>query len=393
MGSRTTPRISCIRALLAEREKQYNGEESTSRPNRPTTLTLNTPSRLSSSDGDSHRKIRPDGKLELTEDEAYKGTVLTVNFVVRTSMNFNSGTYSNAVSGLTGEFNINAQAARVGQRSFFAFVSKLSLQRLAPNFGTLVVSRFLSVINLAGGTVTLGMSFVLAFAVAYTVLPSVGGTTIGPFFCGMTEHPGKTPTSKAPTSWSHRDRTSKSFLAVWRRPFGMFLCEPIALSLPLHSVFSDTLIFTSIESFALAFEQWGLDPLRIGLCLATIFIGYLMAYAILKIWRQHEICKKHGLFGFAWITMGPEYNHWIAPLMFIYMVASCGPYSASARDGNGFARVFLAGLSAITILDVLAVLVTIYVFYWKGPQVRENSEFAQTLAADRARHESRRLII
>lgn len=38
-----------------------------------------------------------------------------------------------------------------------------------------------------------------------------------------------------------------------------------------------------------------------------------------------------------------------------------------------------------TILGVLAILVTlpIYVFYWKGPEIREKSKFAQTLASDR----------
>lgn len=38
-----------------------------------------------------------------------------------------------------------------------------------------------------------------------------------------------------------------------------------------------------------------------------------------------------------------------------------------------------------TILGVLAILVTvpIYVFYWKGPEIREKSKFAQILASDR----------
>lgn len=86
------------------------------------------------------------------------------------------------------------------------------------------------------------------------------------------------------------------------------------------------------------------------------------------------------------------------------MVASYGPYSASATGGNGFARDFLAGVAAMystpfyeklgppytleyptTILACIAVAVTIpiYIFYWKGPIVREKSKFAQTLASDR----------
>jgi MFS family permease len=232
----------------------------------------------------------------------------------------------------------------------------------------------------------------------------------------------------------------------------MFLREPIVLFLSLLSGFSDALIFTCIESFALVFEQWGFDPLRIGFCFGAIIIGYVVAYAIFlpDIWRQRQIRQRDGnaarlperrlllllfiapletigLFGFAWTTMGPDYNPWIAPLIFVfliaianygiymatidYMVAAYGPYSASATGGNGFARDFLAGLSAMyatpmytniggrlhlqwasTILGVLAIFVTIpiYVFYWKGPQIREKSKFAQTLAADRALHAGRR---
>ncbi|KAL8998969.1 MAG: hypothetical protein Q9169_002075 [Polycauliona sp. 2 TL-2023] len=89
-----------------------------------------------------------------------------------------------------------------------------------------------------------------------------------------------------------------------------------------------------------------------------------------------------------------------------YMIASYGPYSASATGGNGLARDFLAGLAAIYsmpfytniptfgklqfvwptfILACLAALVTIpiFVFYHKGPEIRAHSKFAQSLAAER----------
>lgn len=41
--------------------------------------------------------------------------------------------------------------------------------------------------------------------------------------------------------------------------------------------------------------------------------------------------------------------------------------------------------NASTVLACLAILVTIpiYIFYWKGPAIRERSKFAQTLASDR----------
>ena len=112
-----------------------------------------------------------------------------------------------------------------------------------------------------------------------------------------------------------------------------------------------------------------------------------------------------------------------------YMVAAYGPYSASATGGNGFARDFLAGIAAFyatpstfwlltsafdienrtlitllivsvytniprkpleyasTILGCIGVLVVIpiYVFYWKGPEIRMRSKFAMTLESDRKR--------
>ena len=83
-----------------------------------------------------------------------------------------------------------------------------------------------------------------------------------------------------------------------------------------------------------------------------------------------------------------------------YMIAAYGPYSASATGGNALARDFLAGISAMyatplyhrlglewasTLLAFLAIIVAIpvYIFYWKGPAIRERSKFAQSLAEDR----------
>ncbi len=519
-----------------QQQQQHRKNESTSQPN-----DTHAERASQSSESDSRGKTREDGKRELTEDDAYdklgfcfpewkKWTILTVIFTVQMSMNFNSSTYSNAVSGLTEQFNISEQAARVGQMIFlvaYAFgcelwapwseefgrwpIMQLSLTfmniwqipcALAPNFGTMVVGRFLGGISLAGGSVTLGMTADMweaddqGFAVAYVVLSSVGGTTIGPFFGGMMEQwlewrwnfwiqlifggvtqimhlflvqetrstilldreakrrrkSGEDPNIYGPNEMKKPRIDFQDFLRIWRRPFEMFLREPIVLFLSLLSGFSDALIFTCIESFSLVFEQWGFDPLRIGFCFGAIIIGYVVAYAIFlpDIWRQRKIRQRDGnasrlperrlllllfiapletigLFGFAWTSMGPAYTPWIAPLIFVfliaianygiymatidYMVAAYGPYSASATGGNGFARDFLAGLSAMyatpmytniggrlhlqwasTILGVLAIFVTIpiYVFYWKGPQIREKSKFAQTLAADRALHAGRR---
>lgn len=82
-----------------------------------------------------------------------------------------------------------------------------------------------------------------------------------------------------------------------------------------------------------------------------------------------------------------------------YQTAAYGPYAASATGGNDLARDFLAGVAAMystplyknipgrpvqyasTILACLAFIVTvpIYVVYWKGPEIRAKSKFAQSL--------------
>ncbi|PYI07724.1 MFS multidrug transporter [Aspergillus sclerotiicarbonarius CBS 121057] len=491
------------------------------------------------SDDDSELRGRFHGpdKRELTEDDCYeklgfcfpwykKWSILTVIFTVQMSMNFNSSTFSNAVPQLSEHFHISEQAARVGQMIFlvtYAFgcelwapwseefgrwpIMQLSLLlvniwqipcALAPNFGTMVVCRGLGGLSSAGGSVTLGMTADMwepddqGFAVAYVVLSSVGGTTIGPIFGGMMQQwlswrwnfwiqlifggvaqllhfflvtetrstilldreakrrrtTGEEPDVYGPNELKPSRFNIKEVLRVWRRPFEMFLREPIVLFLSLLSGFSDALIFTCIESFSLVFAQWSFDALQIGLCFIAILLGYLAAYVIFlpDIYRQRQVRRREGnasrvaerrlllllfiapletigLFGFAWTSMGPEYTHWIVPLVFVfliaianygiymatidYMVAAYGEYAASATGGNGFARDLLAGLSAMyatpmysniggrfhlqwasTILGCLAVLVTIpiYIFYWKGPEIRANSKFAQTLEADRERH-------
>jgi hypothetical protein len=82
-----------------------------------------------------------------------------------------------------------------------------------------------------------------------------------------------------------------------------------------------------------------------------------------------------------------------------YQTAAYGPYAASATGGNDLARDFMAGVAAMystplyknipgrpvqyasTILACLAFVVTIpiYVVYWKGPDIRAKSKFAQDL--------------
>ncbi|OCL06422.1 MFS general substrate transporter [Glonium stellatum] len=233
-------------------------------------------------------------------------------------------------------------------------------------------------------------------------------------------------------------------LTIWLRPFVMFVREPIVLWLSLLSGFSDALIFTFLDSYGLVFTQWNFGTIALGLAFVPLLIGYFVAYfSFFPVLHKHRvIMRTHGthnlkpesrlwwllflapleaigLFGFAWTSVGPP-MHWIAPLIFSgfvgianyaiymatidYMVAAYGPYAASATGGNGFARDFLAAIAALyasplyqniggkhhlsyasTLLASLAVIVTIpiYIFYYKGPQIRARSKFAQSLEAER----------
>lgn len=246
--------------------------------------------------------------------------------------------------------------------------------------------------------------------------------------------------------------TPKELIKIWIRPFRMFLTEPIVLCLSLLSGFSDALIFTFLDGFTPVFKQWGFGTIALGLAFIPILVGYFIAYfSFMPFFKRDEkfmakngpealIAERRlywllytapleaiGLFGFAWTSFGPSHNiPWIAPMIFSafvgianyaiymatidYMVAAYGPYAASATGGNGFARDFLAGVAAMystpfyshfktdtleypsMILAFIAIVVTvpIYVFYWKGPQIRERSRFAQTLAGERTDNSGRR---
>ncbi|EFE41044.1 MFS multidrug transporter, putative [Trichophyton verrucosum HKI 0517] len=247
--------------------------------------------------------------------------------------------------------------------------------------------------------------------------------------------------------------TFTEVITIWVRPFSMFVREPIVLFLSLLSGFSDALIFTFLESFRPVYSRWDFDTIQTGLAFIPIMVGYFLAYfsffpVIVKDKRAMARnpdgldpesrlwwllftapLETIGLFGFAWTSMGPPAVHWFAPMFFSmliaianyciymatidYMVASYGPYSASATGGNALARDFLAGIAALystpmyrnikhkyhlempsTILGCISFLVTvpIYIFYWKGPQIRARSKFAQGVARNRNELKHRRAI-
>lgn len=476
---------------------------------------------------------REDGKIVLDEytnweetafnwPEGKKWWVLTVIFSVQVSMNFNTSVWPNAIMTVEEKFGVSAQAARTTQMIFlvtYAFgceawapfseefgrwpILQLSLflvncwQLLgvfAPNFGSLLVARALGGLSTAGGSVTLGMVADLydvdaqQYAIAYVVLSSVLGTSIGPVVGGFIQNfatynwifwvqlifggvvqiihfftvPEPRGTCMLDTAAKKRRKagetdvygpnevkeariTPRLFLQYFIRPFEMFVREPIVLSMSLLSGFSDALIFTFLEAFQYIYKQWGFTPYQIGLAYVPINLGYLLGFLIfMPIIHKHRKIRRTqgndallpearlwmllflaplepiGLFGFAWTSIGPPNVHWIAPMIFSvliaianyaiymatidYMVAAYSVYSASATGGNGLARDFLAGISAMyavpmytqipskysyswasTILGCLGIIVCIpvYVLYKKGPIVRERSKFAQSLASER----------
>ncbi|KAH6865148.1 hypothetical protein J4E91_008086 [Alternaria rosae] len=242
-------------------------------------------------------------------------------------------------------------------------------------------------------------------------------------------------------------------LVTWVRPFRMFVTEPIVLVLSLLSGFSDAIIFMFLQSYALVYEQWNFSAYAIGLAFIAIGIGYFIAWfsffpAIKRNERlrrdhpddeksQYEArlwwllytapCLPIGLIIFAWTSTGPPI-HWIGSLIgsaiigianyaiymatIDYMICAYGPYSASATGGNGWARDFLAGVLTLpatpffsniggenhlayasTILFAISLLlvVSVYVIYWKGPELRKRSPFAQQLSAARDETGGRRV--
>ncbi len=489
------------------------------------------------------RKPREDGKIELSDDDCYeelgfsfstfkKWLIISVIFIVQVSMNFNTSVYANNIIPLTKQFSISGQAARVGQMIFlvaYGFGSELwapwseefgrwpILQlslflvniwqipcALAPNFGTIIVGRFLGGLSSAGGSVTLGMVADMwepddqQYAVAFIVLSSVGGSVVGPIVGAFQTryldwrwnfwlqlilgvavqliHAFVVPETRAtvmidkiakkrrkagetsvygPNELKEKRITWKEVSVVWYRPFQMFFKEPIVLWLSLLSGFSDALIFTFLESFQPVFQQWGFSTIEIGLAFIPILTGYIIAwFSFIPVIMNHRKIRKRdpdalqpearlwwllytapletiGLFGFAWSSLGPPHVHWIVPMFFAcliaianyciymatidYMIASYGPYSASATGGNALARDFLAGVAAMysvpmyegfggkgykyhlewptTFLAIMAIFVTIpiYIFYWKGPAIRKKSKFAQELASDRKAQGGRRV--
>ncbi|RAL62201.1 hypothetical protein DID88_002685 [Monilinia fructigena] len=395
--------------------------------------------------------VKESETIEITEEDCWeelgysfsnskKWLILSVIFMVQLSMNFNTSLYSNAIEGITHEFNVSAQAARCGAMIFlvlyaFGFA-------IAPNFATIMVGRALGGLSSAGGSVTLGMIADMwdadnqQYAVAFVSIlfcwwevlwaQSFGGFVeanlawrwniwIQLIFGGVVQilhlflvpetrttlmmdkiakkmrKSGQNPNIYGPNELTpFKERFSlKETLITFVRPFKMFLTEPIVLTL------------TKPDDEHAQFES------RLWFLLWT------------------APCLPIGIIGFAWTSTGPPI-HWIGSCIFAgvvgianysiymatidYMICAYGPYSASATGGNGWSRDFLAGVLTIpatpffqnlssdssrslayasTILACVAfiLVIAVYVIYFNGPALRRRSPFAQQLSDARAAHE------
>lgn len=191
------------------------------------------PQNVSFSGGNEKSGMNTDGiKFAISEDDCYselgfsfpswkKWYILSVIFIVQVSMNFNTSLYSNALDGISKEFNVSTQGARCGAMIFliaYAFgcelwapwseefgrrpILQLSLffvnifqlpVALSKNFATIMVGRCLGGLSSAGGSVTLGMiadmweAETQQYAVAFVVFSSVGGSIVGPIVGGFCE--------------------------------------------------------------------------------------------------------------------------------------------------------------------------------------------------------------
>ena len=234
-------------------------------------------------------------------------------------------------------------------------------------------------LSTAGGSVTLGMVADLytpdnqQWAVAFVVMSSVGGTSIGPvvggpiqkflpwywnfwvqlIFGGVAQaihffmpesrstiimdkeakrrrKSGEDPNVYGPNEVKHPRFSLHEFSITVIRPFEMFFREPIVLTCSLLSGFSDALIFTFQEGFKPVYEQWGFGTLQIAWAFIPINIGYAVAYASYVPWilrDQHRIKTKGSE------NLAPEFRLkwllWLAPLetigLFGFAWTSMGP--------------------------------------------------------------------
>lgn len=197
---------------------------------------------------------------------------------------------------------------------------------LAPQGMTsILVGRAFGGLFSAGGSVTLGMVADLFEAeeqehpLAFIVLSSVGGSIFGPIIGGFVQtymqwqwtiwiqlifgvfvqllHLFLVPETRStvvlndyakslrrngragafgPTehmTWKQYIMP-REILAIWLRPFRMFITEPIVSILSALSGFSDALIFMQIQSFGLVFKLWNFTLIQTGLVSFQVQVSF-----------------------------------------------------------------------------------------------------------------------
>lgn len=211
------------------------------------------------------------------------------------------------------------------------------------------------------------------WAVAFVVLSSVGGTSIGPVVGGPIQKflpwywnfwiqlifgavvqaihffmpesratilmdreakrrrvSGQDSNTWGPNEVKKPRISVQEFGVTWLRPFEMFVREPIVLSCSLLSGFSDALIFTFQEGFNPVYKQWGFGILETAWAFIPINVGYMLAYFSYLPWisRDTRIYKEKGV-----DALAPEHRlKWLlylAPLetigLFGFAWSSSGP--------------------------------------------------------------------
>lgn len=189
---------------------------------------------------------------------------------------------------------------------------------LSTGFGTVLAGRIMGGLSSAGGSVTLGMVADMfgpedqQFAMLYVVFSSCAGSVVAPIIGGfMTQYAdwrwvfysqlifgavvqlahliivpetratvlldreaqrrrksGEEPDVYGPREirgnfWQRLD--CKHVLRLMWRPYQFLLTEPVVAFLSLLSGFSDALIFTGLDSFALVLSKWNFTPSQVGL--------------------------------------------------------------------------------------------------------------------------------
>ncbi|KAL8948603.1 MAG: hypothetical protein Q9222_005219 [Ikaeria aurantiellina] len=311
-----------------------------------------SPQKEEHKNGSDSENQRADGKIELKEADNMdklgfafptwkKWTILTVIFAVQVSMNFNTSVYPNVVIPLTEAFHVTGQVARIGQMTFlcaYAFGSELWAP-WSEDLGRWPVLQ-------------LSLFLVNIWQIPCALAPKIGTIIVCRFLGGLSSAGGSVTLGMVADMWEADN-------------------QQYAVAYVVLSSVGGTLIGLVIGAFIQRYLSC-----RNVYWIAPMIFSVLIAIA----------------------------NYCIYMATIDYMVASYGPYSASATGGNALARDFLAGVAAMysmpfytnvkgshkleypsTILACLVFLVTIpiYVFYWKGPIIREKSKFAQTLASDR----------